>query len=46
MKNVCNVPDSKVHEANMRPIWADRNPGGPHVGPINCAIWDVVQING
>ena len=34
-----NVPDSKVHGANMRPIWGRQDPGGPHVGPMNFAIW-------
>ena len=32
-------PDSKVHGANMGPIWGRQNPGGPHVGPMNLAIW-------
>ena len=32
-------PDSKVHGANMRPIWGRHDPGGPHVGPMNLAIW-------
>ena len=32
-------PDSKVHGANMGPIWGRQNPGGPHVGPMNFAIW-------
>ena len=32
-------PDSKVHGANMGPIWGRQDPGGPHVGPINFAIW-------
>ena len=32
-------PDSKVHEANMGPIWGRQDPGGPHVGPMNFAIW-------
>ena len=31
--------DSKVHGANMRPIWGRQDPGGPHVGPISLAIW-------
>ena len=35
-------PESKVHEANMGPIWGHMNPGGPHVGPMNFAIWDSV----
>ena len=33
-------PDSKVHGANMAPIWGRQDPGGPHVGPMNFAIWD------
>ena len=33
------VPDSKGHGANMRPIWGRQDPGGPHVGPMNFAIW-------
>ena len=32
-------PDSKVHGANMRPIWGRQVPGGPCVGPMNFAIW-------
>ena len=32
--------DSKVHGANMGPIWGWQDPGGPHVGPMNFAIWD------
>ena len=32
-------PDSKVHGANMGPIWDRQDPGGPHVGPMNLAIW-------
>ena len=37
-------PDSKVHGANMGPIWGRQDPGGPHVGPMNFAIW-VVQAS-
>ena len=29
-----NLPDSKVHGANMGPIWGRHDPGGPHVGPM------------
>ena len=36
------IPDSKVHGANMGPIWGWQNPGGPHVGRMNFAIWDVL----
>ena len=31
-------PDSKVHGANMGPIWGLQDPGGPHVGSMNLAI--------
>ena len=31
-------PDSKVHGANMGPIWGRHNPGGSHVAPMNFAI--------
>ena len=27
------------HGANMGPIWGRQDPGGPHVGPMNFAIW-------
>ena len=33
-------PDSKVHGAIMGLIWGRQDPGGPHVGPMNLAIWD------
>ena len=33
------VPDSKVHGANIGPVWGRQDPGGPHVGPMNFAIW-------
>ena len=32
-------PDSKVHGANMGATWSRQDPGGPHVGPMNLAIW-------
>ena len=35
-------PDSNVHGANMGPIWGRQNPVGPHVGPMNFAIWEIV----
>ena len=37
------APDSKVHGANMGPIWGRQDPGGPHVGPMNFAIWDSIS---
>ena len=33
-----NLPDSKVHGANMGPTWVLSAPDGPHVGPMNLAI--------
>ena len=38
------IPDSKVHGANMGPIWGRLGPGGPHVGPMNLAIWDALFL--
>ena len=38
------VPDSKIHGANMGPIWGRQDPGGTHVVPMNFAIWDYVWI--
>ena len=35
------VPESKVNGANMGPTWVLSAPGGPHVGPMNLAIWGV-----
>ena len=39
-----NVPDNKVHGANMGSIWGRQDPGGPHVGPMNFAICGMLQI--
>ena len=36
---VMYIPDSKVHGANMGPIWGRQHPGGPHIGPMNFGIW-------
>ena len=41
-------PDSKVHGANMAPIWGRQDPGGPHVDPMTFAIWvglDRTEVN-
>ena len=38
------VPDSKVHGANMGPTWVLSAPDGPHVGPMNFAIWDSLTV--
>ena len=37
--------DSKVHGANIGPIWGQQDPGGPHVGPMNLAIWDYKHLD-
>ena len=34
------IPDSKIQGANVGPTWGRQDPGGPHVGPMNLAIWD------
>ena len=39
------ISDSKVHGANMGPTWGRQDPGGPHVGPMNFAIWDCFSIH-
>ena len=39
-KEISNVSsDSKVHGANMGPIWGRQDPGGPYVDPMNFVIW-------
>ena len=35
----CSYPDSMVQGANIGLIWGRQDPGGPHVGPMNFAIW-------
>ena len=35
-------PDSKVHGANMGPTWVLPAPDGPHVGPMNLAIREIM----
>ena len=32
-----------AHVANMGPIWGRQDPDGPHVGPMNFAIWEVIM---
>ena len=36
---VYRYPDNKVHGAHMGSIWGRQDPSGPHVGPMNFAIW-------
>ena len=39
------IPGSKVHGANMGPTWGRQDQGGPHVGPVNFDIWDVITLD-
>ena len=39
------IPDSKVHGANIGPVWGQQDPDGPHVGPMNFAIWDDIPLS-
>ena len=41
-----SIPYSKFHGANMGPIWGRQNPGGPHVGLMNFAIWEGLWLAG
>ena len=43
--SIHNVPDSKVHGANMGPTWYLSAPDGPHVGPMNLAIRGLLHLN-
>ena len=38
------IPGSMVHGVNIGPIWGRQDPGGPNVGHINFAMWDVFHI--
>ena len=40
-----DIPDSKVHGANMGPIWGRQDPGGTHVGPMNFVVLDQLFHN-
>ena len=40
------TPDSKIHGANIGPNWGRQDPGEPHVGPMNFAIWDTITADG
>ena len=48
MKHELPIADSesKVHGANMGPTWALSAPDGPHVGPMNLAIWGPLPNHG
>ena len=38
-----NIPDNKIHGANMGPTLVLSAPDGPHVGPMKLAIRDVIE---
>ena len=38
--------EGKIHGANMGPFWGPQEPGGPHVGPMNFAIWGYTWTRG
>ena len=38
-------PNRKVRGANMGSIWGRQDPCGPHVGPMNFAIWEDIKDN-
>ena len=37
-------PDSKVYGSKMGPTLGQQDPDGPHVGPMNLAIWVVIDM--
>ena len=37
-------PDNIVHVANMGPTWVLSAPAGPHVGPMNLAIREAIDM--
>ena len=41
-----SIPDSKIRGANIGPTWVLLAPDGPHVGPMNLAIRDVITFIG
>ena len=41
MQSINANPDSKVHGVNMGHTWFMSALGGPHVGPMNFAIWEI-----
>ena len=42
-REIQQSPDSKVHGANMGPLWGRQDPEGPHVGLMNIVIWEVTD---
>ena len=41
---IVSNPYSMVHGAHMVPIWGRQDPGGPHVSPMNFAIWEHTKL--
>ena len=37
------VPDSKFNRANMGTTWGQQDPGMPHDGPNDIAIWGIIS---
>ena len=37
-------PDCKIHGATLWPTWGRQDPGGPHVGHMNLAIWKWIHV--
>ena len=43
VKSWSSNPDNKVDGANMGHTWGQQDQGGPHVGPMNLAIWESIS---
>ena len=41
---VRGFPDNEIHGANMGPNWVLSALGGPHIGHMNLAIWELRYI--
>ena len=41
-----DLPDSKVHGANMGLTLGWQDPGGPYVCHVNLAIWELSWLSG
>ena len=39
------IPDSKLRGANLGPTCGLQDPGRPHVGHANLAIWDIITLS-
>ena len=50
IKDTTNNPNpqsdnnNKINGANMGSIWGRQDPGGPHLGPMNFAIWETILM--